>query len=124
MKRLSLLLSILLAIRAMHSAAGADLGGDEIVQRLRQTAAREVPYGFGTIAQVTIVPDKQSARLAYSDNPEGVREVLIGEVRSSCCFYCVLSSGTVTGGGSTVGKSVGAFRQVVAPRDRGLAGQG
>ncbi len=51
-------------------------------------------------------------RLTCSENPEDVEEVLIGANSQYLYIYCVLSSGSITGGGSTWREGPGSFRQV------------
>ena len=85
---------------------------DAIVARLRKKASQESPYKFGTVKEVTIVPDQEAVRLKCSDNPEGVEEILIGANSQHLYIYCVLCSGSITGGGSTWKEGPGSFRQV------------
>ncbi len=85
---------------------------DEVVSRLRETLSKEIRYEFGTVKEVTIVPDNKTVLLKCSDNPEAVEEIIIGANSKHLYIYCVLSSGSITGGGSRLGHSVGSFRQV------------
>ncbi|MHC5061623.1 MAG: S41 family peptidase [Planctomycetota bacterium] len=84
----------------------------KILEEIREKAPRETPYEFGTVKEVTIVPDQKAAQLKCSDNPEGVEEILIGANPKHLYIYCVLSSGSTTGGGGTWGEGPGSFRQV------------
>ncbi len=108
----NLLMPVVLATSAVQWAAGADRTMDDTLATLRRTAPEAVPYTFGSIAQVTIVPDKRSVRLTCGENPEDVGEVLIGADANALFIYCVLSTGTVSGGGSPLGRYIGSFRQV------------
>ena len=83
-----------------------------IVAELREKVSQEIPYEFGTVKEVTIVPDQKAVRLICSDNPESVEEILIGANSQHLFIYCILSSGSVTGGGSTWPEGPGSFRQV------------
>jgi len=85
---------------------------EAVVARLRQRVSREIPYEFGTVKEITIVPSKNAVLLKCSDNPEDVKEILIGANSKHLYIYCVLSSGSITGGGSRLGHSKGSFRQV------------
>jgi C-terminal processing protease CtpA/Prc len=85
---------------------------DAIVAKLRERVSQEIPYEFGTVEEVTIIPDQKAVRLKCSDNPEGVEEILIGANSEHLSIYCVLSSGSITGGGGTWGEGPGSFRQV------------
>lgn len=85
---------------------------DAIVAKLREMVHEEIPYEFGTVEEVTIVPDKKAVRLKCSDNPEGVEEILIGVNPQHLFIYCVLSIGSIRGGGSTWREGPGSFRQV------------
>ena len=51
---------------------------DDTIAKIRKMASQEIPYEFGTIREVTIVPNQSAVRLKCSDNPETVREILIG----------------------------------------------
>ena len=85
---------------------------DDIISKLRENVSQEISYEFGTVQEVTIVPDKKAVRLKCSDNPEGVEEILIGANSQHLFIYCVLPSGSVSGGGSTWPEGPGSFRQV------------
>ena len=85
---------------------------DDIISKLRENVSQEIYYEFGTVQEVTIVPDKKAVRLKCSDNPEGVEEILIGANPQRLYIYCVFSSGSVAGGGSTWPEGPGSFRQV------------
>ena len=93
-------------------AHAAESTRDAIIAKIREMAPREIPYEFGTVEEVTIIPDQNAVRLRCSDNPEGVEEILIGANSQHLFIYCVLSSGSVTGGGGTWGEGPGSFRQV------------
>ena len=79
---------------------------------IRESASQKTPYEFGTAREFTIVPEQKGVWLKCSDNAEGVEEILIGVNSKYLYIYCVLSSGSITGGGSTLGHSTGSFRQV------------
>ena len=85
---------------------------EAVVAKLREKVAQEIPYEFGTVKEVTIVPDQMAVLLKCSDNPEGVEEILIGANSEHLFIYCVLSSGSIAGGGSTWNEGPGSFRQV------------
>ncbi len=84
---------------------------DAVIAKLREKVSQEIPYEFGTVKEITIVPEQETMLLKCSDNPEGVEEILIG-VRKYLYIYCVLSNGSITGGGSTLRELGGSFRQV------------
>lgn len=85
---------------------------DAIIAKLRETAPQEIPYEFGTVEEITIVPDQKAVLLKCSDNPEDVEKILIGANSQHLFIYCVLSSGSITGGGGTWREGPGSFRQV------------
>lgn len=101
---------VLVSVPTWAHAAGSTI--DDIIAKLREKVSREISYEFGTVRKVTIVPDKKAVRLICSDNPEGVEEILIGASPQHLYIYCILSSGSVTGGGSTWPEGPGSFRQV------------
>jgi C-terminal processing protease CtpA/Prc len=84
---------------------------DAIVAKLREKVSRQIPYEFGTVEEVTIVPEKKAVQLTCSDNPDDVEEILIGANSRHIYIYCILSSGSITGGGSRR-EAPGSFRQV------------
>ncbi|HUS72602.1 MAG TPA: S41 family peptidase [Sedimentisphaerales bacterium] len=85
---------------------------DDRIAKLREMVSQKIRYEFGTVEEVTLVPDQKGVRFKCSDNPESVEEILIGANSQHLFIYCVLSSGSVTGGGSTWGEGPGSFRQV------------
>lgn len=85
---------------------------DAIIAKLREMVSQEIRYEFGTVEEVTLVPDQKGVRFKCSDNPEGVEEILIGANSQHLFIYCILSTGSVTGGGSTWREVPGSFRQV------------
>ncbi|HUW19583.1 MAG TPA: S41 family peptidase [Sedimentisphaerales bacterium] len=99
-------------IEEMKRRSNAGSSIDTIVEQLREKVSREIHYEFGTVEEVTIVPDQDAIRLNCSDNPENVKEILIGASSEHLFIYCVLSSGSVKGGGSTWQEVPGSFRQV------------
>lgn len=96
-------------IRSRRNTANTIEG---IVAKLRENVSQEIPYEFGTVTEVTIIPEKNAVRLICSDNPEGVEEILIGATPQHLFIYCVLSTGSITGGGGTWPEGPGSFRQV------------
>jgi C-terminal processing protease CtpA/Prc len=96
-------------IRRRRNAANTREG---VVAKLRENVTQEMPYEFGTVTEVTIIPEKNAVRLICSDNPEGVEEILIGATPQHLFIYCVLSTGSITGGGGTWAEGPGSFRQV------------
>ncbi len=83
-----------------------------VVAKLRKRVSQEIPYQFGTVKEITIVPEKETMLLKCSNNPEDVEEILIGANSQHLFIYCVLSSGSVRGGGATWAEVPGSFRQV------------
>jgi carboxyl-terminal processing protease len=100
----------LVTLQARTHAAGSTK--DAIIAEILETAPQEIPYEFGAVKEVTIIPDKKAVRLKCSNNPEGVEEILIDANPQHLYIYCVLSSGSITGGGSTWREGPGSFRQV------------
>ncbi len=85
---------------------------EAVVARLRQRVSREIPYESGTVKEVTVVPEKETILLKCSNNPEDIEEILIGASSKYLYIYCIHTSGAISGGGSTLGKSKGSFRQI------------
>lgn len=83
-----------------------------LIDKIRKTTPQKASYEFGSVKEVTIVPNHNSAIFECNDNPESITEALIGSDGQYLYIYCMLSSGSVTGGGSTLEKSLGSFRQV------------
>ncbi len=85
---------------------------DTVIAKLRDKVSQEITYKFGTVEEVTIVPDQKAVLLKCSDNPESVKEILIGAISKSIYIYCIRTSGSVAGGGSSLERTKGSFRQV------------
>ena len=85
---------------------------EAVVAKLREKVSEEIPYKFGTVREFTIVPEQKAVWLKCSDNAEDVKEILIGANSKYLYIYCILSGGSISGGGSTLGRSKGSFRQV------------
>ncbi|MHC4739994.1 MAG: S41 family peptidase, partial [Planctomycetota bacterium] len=99
-------------IEELRKQRKAENTKEAFVAKLREQVSEEIPYEFGTVKEVTIVPNQNAVRLKCGDNAEGVEEILIGVNSKYLYIYCVLSSGSISGGGSTLGRSKGSFRQV------------
>ena len=87
---------------------------EAVIAKLSKKISQEIPYEFGTVQKVTIVPDKKAVRLKCGDNPEGVKEILIGANSKHLFIYCIRTDGSISGGGSTWKEGPGSFRQVGA----------
>ena len=55
---------------------------------------------------------KKAVLLKCSDNPEDVKEILIGANPKHLFIYCIRTSGSISGGGGTWKEGPGSFRQV------------
>lgn len=85
---------------------------EAVVAKLREKVSKQIDYKFGTVAEVTIAPDTEAVLLKCSENAEDVKEILIGAKSNVLYIYCVRNSGSISGGGSSLGRSKGSFRQV------------
>ena len=85
---------------------------EDVVAKLRKNLSQEISYEFGAITEVTIIPGKNAVRLICSNNPEGVKQILIGATSEHLYIYCVLFTGSIKGGGGTWAEGPGSFRQV------------
>jgi C-terminal processing protease CtpA/Prc len=109
--RAVLIVCLFMAYGMSHSNATESIIETRIA-KLREMASQESPYEFGMVEKLTIIPDLKAVRFKCSGNPESVEEILIGANSQYLFIYCVLSSGSVTGSGSTWGETIGCFRQV------------
>lgn len=115
MKSYSQVVLILLITFTMQSiAAKAAFGysSEKLIEEFRKKVAQEETYEFGMVKEITIVPDKKAVLLKCGDNPEDVKEILIGANSKHLYIYCIHTSGSISGGGSTMGRLKGSFRQV------------
>ncbi|MHC4758700.1 MAG: S41 family peptidase, partial [Planctomycetota bacterium] len=85
---------------------------EAVVAKLREKVGQKIAYEFGTATEVMVVPDQKAVLLKCSDNPEDVKEILIGANSKYLYIYCIRTSGSISGGGSTLGRSKGSFRQI------------
>jgi len=79
---------------------------------IRKMVHQEIPYQFGAIQEITIVPDQNAVLLKCGDNPEKVKEFLIGADQQIIYIYCIRSSGAVSSIGSKLGECIGFFDQI------------
>ena len=107
---LILLISIVLQSMADRVAFGYSL--EKCIEELRGNVTREESYEFGAVKETTIIPDKKAVLLKCSVNPEDVKEILIGANSEHLFIYCIRTSGSISGGGSTWKEGPGSFRQV------------
>ncbi len=106
------LLSVLiLCLVVVNSNARGSVNSTRVAN-LREKVSRELPYKFGSAKKITIVPDKDAVLLKCSDNPEDIKEIIIGADSKILYIYCILDSGAITGGGGTWKEGPGSFRQI------------
>ena len=106
---------LLIAIILQSVAVRVTFGNPKIegvVEGIRKKVVQEETYKFGTVKEATIVPDKKAVLFKCNANPEDVKEILIGANSQHLYIYCIRSSGSISGGGSTWKEGPGSFRQV------------
>lgn len=105
-----LLAVLILCLFVVNSSANERI--DSTVAKLREKVSQEIPYEFGTVEEVTVIPDQKAVLLKCSNNPEDVEEILIGANSKYLYIYCIRTDGSVSGGGGTWKEGPGSFRQV------------
>ena len=108
--------NIIIGILILSVLSGSLYAGNSIIDKkldeIRSTASGERPYIYGSAVDLTIVPGKKSVILKCSKNQDDIEEIYVGSNDKYLYIYCLLSTGGISGGGSTYHKSKGSFRQV------------
>ncbi len=111
-KTLAVVIACLLLVCGICLSKAAGDALNDIIAKLRATKPREIAYKFGTLKDLVLVPEQPGVILKCGDNPDKIKEIIIGMDAKFLCIYCIRASGAGSGGTSDTETLIGSMRAV------------